>query len=804
MSSFSDLFNGSNSPITPVKAPISTPVSKTGSSFSDLFNGTTQKSTPLTPTQPSQIVNKTLMGGGTYAMKIGDPNWLAPTKNANGKDIGHSTYGGVLGKTGYERADVIPVSLSGVNTSPQNIQYEKLLPKSQQKPGELTPTDKYLSDVILPAYKSGKISLRQAQLQSLQYFNENKPETKAALNPYSFTNLFAGYKDTVSGFIKGMATPFVEASVSTRNVLDNIISIVGAIGSGKNTATDYSNRSLNITGYGEAKPLITGHETPKQAAQKVTGTALEIAPYFMGAPEAKSLITTIDTIGAKSIADLSAKEAITFAKAYGTKVATSALGLGSMFGLGGSIKEGSNAKDTAINVAKSIATVALLEMTLSPIIKFGIDKAKGGNVKESVDQTLNENKDVIQQKADELKQNLPVEENITNDPSKASVDILNKGVDLVEGKNTNDAHISYEIHQDLGVNANGEKNLARVEIDPVTKETTISFDKSAKSDDIKSILDNEHQKIVEDRVNGGKELIPETPKSLIQSKIDNYVDKSGLTKEDISGKIKTEINKVGGYKKAVDLVKNSPDLAQTKIPTLHDIMTSDGNISQVNNITHSTLLQETTSRLLKQQEPKYEPVPQTETQANGTSPTKYEPTTAPGKIAERLKSEAIESSLKDEFGDIPEYQKINVKDEAVRVAQIMENPNDAIDIALGKKMPSNGATPEAVFIAVKNQALKEGNYDLLRQLVNEPGGVSRESSRLGQRIKMLDENKPDDAVSSMKKVVQERQKVADKKLKNTTEAKEKVKIEKETKAKVEKYKPSKYDWSKLVDEIACK
>lgn len=141
-------------------------------------------------------------------------------------------------------------------------------------------------------------------------------------------------------------------------------------------------------------------------AQKVVGNAFEIAPYFLGIPEAKGLLTTIDTIGLKTVSQISRQEGLQFAKAYGTKIASTALGLGTMFGLGRSIKEGADAKTTATNIAKSIGTIALLEMTLSPLIKYGISKATGKTtVQASVDKILDENKDLIVSKVEEIKSN---------------------------------------------------------------------------------------------------------------------------------------------------------------------------------------------------------------------------------------------------------------------------------------------------------------------------------------------------------------------------------------------------------------
>jgi len=178
------------------------------------------------------------------------------------------------------------------------------------------------------------------------------------------------------------------------------------------------------------------------------------------------------------------------------------------------------------------------------------------------------------------------------------------------------------------------------------------------------------------------------------------------------------------------------------------------------------------------------------------------PKTSIPKASQRISNETIEKGLIKDFGALPERDIIRTKDQARLVGEIIDkNPKEAIDIALGKKLPTNGALPESVFIAVKNQAIKNGDYKLLRRLAIEPGGVAREASTLGARIKMLDEGggMQDDAFKRINKLVKDRKAKFQKKGKSVSKAKK----AEARKIKEKIRKPDRYDWETFVKNIEC-
>ena len=240
----------------------------------------------------------------------------------------------------------------------------------------------------------------------------HKPADVGTLKQGVVANLPSTVVETVGGFLKGLVSPFVSAGTSAYNVYRQTKEVSKALKEGKQTVPFVLGQSYNIPIYGKAEPTFTGEESPKDLTKKVIGNALEIAPYFLGAGEASSLVKTTETLGKKPITELTKQEITQFVKAYGTKLAASSLGLGTVFGIGTSLKEGATPQQTTTNIVKSIATVALLESTLSPLIKYGLgNKAEGQTAKEAVDKVIEDHKAEIDQKVAQIKANQkPVEQ----------------------------------------------------------------------------------------------------------------------------------------------------------------------------------------------------------------------------------------------------------------------------------------------------------------------------------------------------------------------------------------------------------
>lgn len=121
-------------------------------------------------------------------------------------------------------------------------------------------------------------------------------------------------------------------------------------------------------------------------------------------------------------------------------------------------------------------------------------------------------------------------------------------------------------------------------------------------------------------------------------------------------------------------------------------------------------------------------------------------------LARHINESAIEKGLTEGFGDLPEYNQVNMKDQAGKAAEILaRDPQEALDIALGKKAPPVDVLPESVLVAVENDATERGDVETLRQLATN-SYLSVEAKTMGQRLRTLAERDPYSALSAMKAV----------------------------------------------------
>jgi len=305
-------------------------------------------------------------------------------------------------------------------------------------------------------------------------------------------------------------------------------------------------------------------------------------------------------------------------------------------------------------------------------------------------------------------------------------------------------------------------------------------------------------------------------KKAIEKRISQNISKVGIktiinVADDVikaevkAGKLEKEIGEklLNGIKTTrVTLDVGSPQI--TKMDDVIKDLTkvSKKSIPTVDNAKGMTKLKSTT-KPQKATPPKKSPIEYIpiEKQADLRKKITTERTIAEPSLPTRIKDETISKGLKADFRGIDEYDKVSFKDQAKLVGDIIdEDPQQAIRIALGKEMPTNGALPESVFVAVKNQAIKNGDTDLLVRLATEEGGVAKESTVLGQRIKMLDEQLTTDPFKNINDLAKSRRNIFEKKNKVSV-SKAKNKEVKNIKASI---KPPKVDaWLEFIKEITC-
>ena len=171
-------------------------------------------------------------------------------------------------------------------------------------------------------------------------------------------------------------------------------------------------------------------------------------------------------------------------------------------------------------------------------------------------------------------------------------------------------------------------------------------------------------------------------------------------------------------------------------------------------------------------------------------------------VAKSVEAKAVENKLVESFGDLPEYNKINVKDQANKATALLDQDYElAKRIAMGEEAAPSGILPESVMLAVENHATKMGDIETLRQL-GTSSGLVKEGTYMGQRIRMHGERSPHSALNAIKEIANVREKVAESRYGKELKA-AKTKIVNDVKKAVDRYKPTVETWGSFIESIKC-
>jgi len=121
-------------------------------------------------------------------------------------------------------------------------------------------------------------------------------------------------------------------------------------------------------------------------------------------------------------------------------------------------------------------------------------------------------------------------------------------------------------------------------------------------------------------------------------------------------------------------------------------------------------------------------------------------------LAARAESDAIAAKLTEDFGALPEYRTMSMKDQADRATAIMDADYEAAKrMAMGDELPPSGVREATMYEAVKIRAIKEGDVETLHALATE-SKVPGKLSEYGQAVKAADSRIMDDPVKAMQDV----------------------------------------------------
>lgn len=167
-------------------------------------------------------------------------------------------------------------------------------------------------------------------------------------------------------------------------------------------------------------------------------------------------------------------------------------------------------------------------------------------------------------------------------------------------------------------------------------------------------------------------------------------------------------------------------------------------------------------------------------------------------LAKGVEAKAIQNKLTDTFGSLPEYQTVNMKDQATKAQDfLIKDPEKAKRIAMGQELAPQDILPESLFVAVENKAVKEGDVNTLRDLATS-SGLTAEATTMGQRLRTLAERSPDSPVTAIKEVSKAREQRIGK------ESKKLHKSEiSSIREHIKKVAPTKEDWTSFIRSIQC-
>lgn len=171
-------------------------------------------------------------------------------------------------------------------------------------------------------------------------------------------------------------------------------------------------------------------------------------------------------------------------------------------------------------------------------------------------------------------------------------------------------------------------------------------------------------------------------------------------------------------------------------------------------------------------------------------------------LAKGVEEKAIENKLTQSFGDLPEYQTVNMKEQASKAQDLLtKDPEKARRIAMGEELAPQDILPESLFVAVENKAVKEGDVATLKDLA-QSSGLTTEATTMGQRIRTLAERDPESPVTAINEVVKAREQMAQRRLGKETKKLHKTEVA-SIKEHIKRVAPTKETWADFIRSIQC-
>lgn len=175
--------------------------------------------------------------------------------------------------------------------------------------------------------------------------------------------------------------------------------------------------------------------------------------------------------------------------------------------------------------------------------------------------------------------------------------------------------------------------------------------------------------------------------------------------------------------------------------------------------------------------------------------------TGTSKIAQDIQTKAVAKNLTDNYGELSQYSKINVADEAKKAVDFVNGDKDTLDKVISgeKPLPSN-LRATAVIKAVEEHPEYGKSGEMLKSLAKSP--LNTESSRSAQELRLAAERDTNSATNKINELDKTRSD-AFKAKSGKTVAKASSDEVKQIRAAVPRAKVTKETFSSFVDSLRC-
>lgn len=169
-------------------------------------------------------------------------------------------------------------------------------------------------------------------------------------------------------------------------------------------------------------------------------------------------------------------------------------------------------------------------------------------------------------------------------------------------------------------------------------------------------------------------------------------------------------------------------------------------------------------------------------------------------LSREVEASAVENELTSSFGELPEYQRLNMKEQAGKAIAFMDKDYEAAKaVAMGRRQPPADLHPASVAVAVEKRATAEGDVETLRQLATSP--LATRVTTAAQTIRILGERDKGSPLAAITELQQAREAYV---AKTVDIPAEKTKIAAEIKAEVRAGASKPDAWKSFIRDLTCK